>query len=226
MRCSVGKWGTLTITTNPTSESAGYALPQEMSLGVMTMPSAPLRFLEAWLQTILGFIVCVVLPIFFYALAVPFIDDGIGVAERTIISTALAYAIVVYCGSRLEAFPGASLTEQAAYIAPIVAVCFGTIGVGLLALRLEYSRVQFFGSGLLVFVWMVSAAHLRARLFTRSYAVLPAASLATMPGVKSCRWLDFKDAVGRSLRLDGIVADLSGGLSERELSELRESVIE
>jgi len=189
------------------------------------MPSAPLRFLESWIQAFLGFIVCIVLPILVYAQAVPFADGSIGVAERTIIATALAYFVVAYCGSRLEAFPGASLMDQAAYIAPIVTICFATIGVGLLAWRLEYSRVQFFGSGFLVFAWVLGAAHLRVRLFTRSYAVVPAPSLATMPSVKSCRWLDFDDAVARSVRLDGIVADLSNGLSERELSELARAAI-
>jgi len=95
------------------------------------MPSAPLRFLESWIQAVLGFVVCIVLPILVYAQAVPF-ADGVGVAERTIIATALAYMVVVYCGSRLEAFPGASLMDQTAYIAPIVTVCFATIGVALL----------------------------------------------------------------------------------------------
>ncbi len=84
------------------------------------MPSAPLRFLESWIQAFLGFIVCIVLPILVYAQAVPFADGSIGVAERTIIATALAYFVVVYCGSRLEAFPGASLMDQAAYIAPVL----------------------------------------------------------------------------------------------------------
>ena len=164
-------------------------------------------------------------PIFVYAQSVPFADGNIGVAELTIIATAVAYVIVVYCGSRLEAFPGASLMEQAAYIAPIVAVCFSTIGIVLLAFRLEYSRVQFFGSGFLVFVWMLGAAQLRVRLFTRSYAIVPTASLATMPDVASSRWVNFEDAVAHSLRLDGIVADLSNGLSERELSELARAAI-
>ena len=126
---------------------------------------------------------------------------ALGVAERTIIATALAYIVVVYCGSRLETYPGASLMDQAAYIAPIVTICFATIGVGLLAFRLEYSRVQFFGSGFLVFFWVLGAAHLRVRFFTRSYAVVPAPSLATMPGVRSCRWLNLDDAVARSVRL-------------------------
>jgi len=206
-------------------EASDYLSTRTMSLGVADMPSAPLRFLEAWIQTILGFFVCIVLPILVYAQSVPFADGSIGVAERTILATALAYAVVIYCGNRLESFPNASLMDQAAYIAPIVTVCFATIAVGLLALRLEYSRVQFFGSGFLLFLWVLGAAHLRVRLFTRSYAIVPAASLATMPGVKSCRWLHFEDAVARSVRLDGIVADLSNGLSERELSELARAAI-
>src|ERR1700754_1209841 len=105
-----------------------------MSLGVADMPSVPLRFLEAWAQALLGFVICIVLPILVYAQAVPFADGSFGVAERTILATAFAYIVVLYCSSRLDAFPGASLMEQAAYIAPIVTVCFGAIGVGLLAL--------------------------------------------------------------------------------------------
>jgi lipopolysaccharide/colanic/teichoic acid biosynthesis glycosyltransferase len=189
------------------------------------MQSAPLRFLESWVELILGLIVCIVLPILVYAQSTPFIGGSVGVAELTILATAVAYIVVTYCGSRLEAFPGASLMEQATYVAPIVVVCFGTIGIILLAFRFEYSRVQFFGSGFLVFAWMLGAAHVRTRLFTRSYAVVPAASLATMPSMKSCVWLDFRGAVERSVRLDGIVTDLSNGLSERELSELARAAI-
>src|SRR5204863_1237073 len=112
------------------------------------------------------------------------------------------------------AFPGATLMEQAAYVAPIVTICFGTIGILLLAFRVDYSRVQFFGSGFLVFLWMLGAAHVRTRLFTRSYAIVPETSLSAMPEVKSCRWVALDDAIARCVRLDGIVADLSTGLSE------------
>src|ERR1700730_543062 len=125
-------------------EATGYLAAPRAPLGVADMPSAPLRFLESWIQTFLGFIVCIVLPILVYAQAVPFADSSVGVAERTIIATGLAYLVVVYCGSRLEAFPGASLMGQAAYIAPIVTICFATIGVGLLAWRLRYSRGSVF----------------------------------------------------------------------------------
>ena len=88
-------------------EATGYLAAPRAPLGVADMPSAPLRFLESWIQAFLGFIVCIVLPILVYAQAVPFADGSIGVAERTIIATALAYFVVVYCGSRLETFPGA-----------------------------------------------------------------------------------------------------------------------
>lgn len=165
------------------------------------------------------------MPLLAYAQFVPFADGTIGVAELTILATAFAYLIASYCGSRLEAFPGASLMDQAAYVAPIVLVSYATIGIGLFAFRLEYSRVQFFGSALLVFVWILGAAHLRARYFTRSYAVVPAASLTAMPTVKTCRWLDFEEAIARSTHLDGIVADLSNGVSERELSDLARAAI-
>src|SRR4051812_5758573 len=141
-------------------ERAGYLSTREMSLE--NLPSAPLRFLEAWMQTLLGFI-CIALPILVYAQAVPFADGAVGVAELTILATALAYLVVAYCGSRLDAFPGASLVQQAAYVAPIVTLCFGAIGIVLLAFRIDYSRVQFFGSGFLIFLWMLAAAHVRTR---------------------------------------------------------------
>ena len=205
-------------------DAAGYSPRPEVTFEMADMPSAPPRFLEGWIQTLVGFLICIVLPILIYAQATPF-AEGIGVAELTIIATAVAYGIVVYCGSRLEAFPAPSFTEQAAYFAPIVGICFAAIGIVLLAFRLEYSRVQFFGSGFLVFAWMVSAAHLRMRLFTRSYAIVPEASLGAMPEVPSCRWLRFDEAIGQSARLDGIVADLGNGLSEHEMSELARAAI-
>lgn len=203
-------------------ETVSYPSTQKAFFG--ELPSAPLRFLESWIQMLLGF-VCIVLPVLLYAQSVPFVAGSIGVAELTILATAAAYIVVSYCGSRLDVFPGASWVQQAGYIAPIVAVCFATIGIVLLAFRFEYSRVQFFGSGFLVFVWMLGAAHLRARFFARTYAIVPAGALQTMPNVRSCRWLDLHDAIARSVRLDGIVSDLSNGLSDRELSELAGAAI-
>lgn len=215
---------TLATAGDAASDAAGYLPNRVVGFDMADMLSAPPRFLEGWIQTLAGFLICILLPILVYAQAMPF-ASGIGVAEQTIIATAVAYLVVAYCGSRLQAFPGASFTEQAAYFAPIVAVCFASIGIVLLAFRLEYSRVQFFGSGFLVFVWMVAAAQLRIRVLTRSYAVMPATSLGVMPEVASCRWLSVEDALRRSVRLDGIVADLSKGLSEGELSELARAAI-
>ena len=37
------------------------------------------------------------------------------------------------------------------------------MGLALLAFRFEYSRVLLFGSGFLVFIWVVGEAHLRRR---------------------------------------------------------------
>src|SRR5262249_46452068 len=148
---------------------------------------APPRFIESWVQMLLG-MVCVGIPVLVYANAVPFAEGDMGAAEWTILATMLAYIVVAYCSSRLEAFPGASLTEQAACVAPIVLACFGTIGIVLLAFRVEYSRVQFFGSGLLVFFWLVGAAYLRSRLLVRYYAVIPDALVAQMPEVGSNCW--------------------------------------
>jgi lipopolysaccharide/colanic/teichoic acid biosynthesis glycosyltransferase len=203
-------------------ETAGYLSASELSL--KDLPSAPLRFLESWMQTLLGF-ACIGLPTLVYAQAVPFAEGTIGVAELTILATSFAYIVVVYCASRLEAFPAASLMQQATYVAPIVTVCFGAMGILLLAFRIDYSRVQFFGSGFLVFLWMLGAAHIRSRLFMRTYAIVPQSSLGAMPEVKSCRWLGLEDAVAESARLDGIVADLSNGLSDRELSQLARAAI-
>lgn len=176
------------------------------------------------MQTLLGF-ACIALPTLAYAQTVPFADGTIGVAELTILATTFAYIAAVYCGRRVEVFPGASLMQQVTYVAPIVMVCFGVTGILLLAFRVDYSRVQFFGSGFLVFIWLLGAAHIRSRLFTRTYAIVPQSSLSAMPQVKSCRWLGLNEAVAASARLDGIVADLSNGLSESELSQLARAAI-
>ena len=72
------------------------------------MPQAPQRFLEAWIDASLGFVFCVVLPIPLYATTGPFSKE-FGAAELTIVATAVAYAIVWYCGRRLDAFPRVTL---------------------------------------------------------------------------------------------------------------------
>jgi lipopolysaccharide/colanic/teichoic acid biosynthesis glycosyltransferase len=188
------------------------------------MRAPPLRLVETWGEILLGFVACVVLPIGVWAQAVPF-ADGIGVAERTIIATAVAYAVVAYCSRRLDSFPGNLVSDHIAYIAPVVAIAYATIMIGLVALRLEYARVQLFSSGALTLLWTLAVASFRARLFARTYAVVPQGLLREMPGLTGYRWLSFDEALGRSARVDAVVADLGAGLSDAELSELARAAI-
>lgn len=186
--------------------------------------SAPERFLENWINAVLGFTFCVILPIPLYATGEPFAGDW-GGTELTIISSAAGYLIVWYCGGRFNAFPSATLHGNLAYVAPVAFLTYALIAALMLLLRLDYSRVQFFGSGLLVLLWMSSVAHLRAYSLTRTYVVIPQASIAEMPVVNSCRWLDFDEAQRRRLRVDAIVTDLNAVLDKGQLALLAEAAI-
>ncbi len=99
------------------------------------MRSAPQRFIESWVDSVLGFLFCVVLPIPLYATDEPFVGP-FDASELTIIATAVAYAIVWYCGRRLDAFPGAGL--NAAQVAPVAVITYALIAAILLLLRLDY----------------------------------------------------------------------------------------
>jgi lipopolysaccharide/colanic/teichoic acid biosynthesis glycosyltransferase len=184
--------------------------------------SAPQRFIETWIDAIGGFLFCVVLPIPIYATGEPF-SKGFGPAEQTIVATAIAYAIVWYCGRRLEAFPRVTLQGNIGYIAPVAAIAYSTIAVLLLLLRSDYSRVQLFGSGLLAILWMAFVAQLRARYLTRNYAVIPTGLITSMPEVSTCRWLEFDEVT--TMRVDAIVADLDAGLNEHQVSALAQAAI-
>ncbi|MGQ0580705.1 MAG: sugar transferase [Reyranella sp.] len=188
------------------------------------MPSAPQRFIEAWIDASLGFVFCVVLPIPLYATAGPFAKD-FGATEFTIVATAVAYAIVWYCGRRLDAFPRATLQGNMGYVAPIAVLTYALIAALLLLLRQDYSRFQLFGSGILTVLWMAAAAQLRARYLIRNYAVIPKASIATMPELHACRWLDFDEVQRRQMRVDAIVADLSADLPDGQLEALADAAI-
>jgi lipopolysaccharide/colanic/teichoic acid biosynthesis glycosyltransferase len=188
------------------------------------MPSAPQRFIEAWIDASLGFVFCVVLPIPLYATAGPFAKD-FGATEFTIVATAVAYAIVWYCGRRLDAFPSATLQGNMGYVAPIAVLTYALIAALLLLLRQDYSRFQLFGSGILTVLWMAAAAQLRARYLIRNYAVIPRASIATMPELHACRWLDFDEVVRRQTRVDAIVADLSADLPDDQIVALADAAI-
>jgi len=155
--------------------------------GARVMRSAPQRFLEAWIDAVVGFLFCVVLPIPLYATGEPF-AGALGGTEFTIISTAVGYSVVWYCGRRLDAFPGATLQGNIGYVAPVAILTYALIAVILLLLRTDYSRVQFFGSGLLTVLWMASVAQLRSRYLVRNYAVIPRSSIADMPVLITCRW--------------------------------------
>ncbi|MBL0900719.1 MAG: hypothetical protein IBJ17_18735, partial [Reyranella sp.] len=150
--------------------------------------SAPQRFIETWVDAVLGFLFCVVLPIPIYSVDEPFVG-AFDASELTIVVTSFAYAIVCYCGRRLDAFPGAGL--NASQIGPIAVITYALIATALLLLRLDYSRVQLFGSGLLTVLWMAVIAELRARYLVRNYAVMPKSAISTLPRLPPCRGLDF-----------------------------------
>ena len=135
----------------------------ESSRSKSAIRSAPERFFETWLDALGGFLFSVVLPIPFYATGEPF-AKGIGATEQTILSTAVAYVIVWYCGRRLDAFPRTTLQGNVGYVAPVAAITYAVIAVILLLLRSDYSRIQLFGSGVLTIVWMVCVAQLRVAL--------------------------------------------------------------
>lgn len=200
--------------------SAAAPSPQRTT----AIPSAPQRFLEAWIDASLGFVFCVILPIPLYATAGPF-SKGFGAAELTIVATTVAYAVVWYCGRRLDAFPRITLQGNMGYVAPIAVLTYAILAALLLLLRLDYSRFQLFGSGLLTVLWMAAAAQLRARYLIRNYAVIPRESIAAMPELQACRWFDFDEVQRRQTRVDAIVADLSADLSEAQLEALADAAI-
>lgn len=201
------------------SEGAGQ-VPAAMS----TMRSAPQRFIETWVDAVVGFLFCVVLPIPIYAVGQPF-SRGVQGAELTIITTALAYSVVWYCTRRLDAFPRAALKGNFGYVAPVAVLTYASFAAGLLLLRLDYSRVQFFGSGLLTLLWMVGVSQLRARYLVRAYAVIPRSSIAAMPQLATCRWLDFDLVRQQRLGIDAIVADLGGELEKGQLAALADAAL-
>jgi len=195
---------------------------EQRTTGVPRMRSAPQRFIESWVDAVLGFLFCVVLPIPLYATDEPFVGP-FDASELTIVTTAIAYAIVWYCGRRLNAFPGAGL--NVAHVAPVAVITYALIAAILLLLRLDYSRVQLFGSGFLTVLWMAVIAQLRGRYLVRNYAVTPHSVIASLPQLATCRWLDFDDVRRRGLRVDAIVADLSRDLGEGQLGALADAAI-
>ena len=209
-----------------TAIAAGAAAPSAnpSDRGGQAMRPAPERFLETWVDAAVGFLFCVVLPIPIYATGEPF-AHGLGGTEFTIIATALCYSIVWYCGRRLDAFPRATLQGNLGYVAPIAVLTYAIVAAILLLLRADYSRIQFFVSGLLTLLWLGGVAQLRARYLIRSYAVIPRSSIADLPDVATCRWIDFDEVQNQGLRVDAIVADLSADLSERHITALTDSAI-
>ena len=192
--------------------------------GGRAMRSAPQRFVETWIDAIVGFLFSVVLPIPIYATGEPFAGD-LGGTEFTIVATAVGYAVVWYCGRRLDAFPRATLQGNIGYVAPVAVLTYALIAAILLLLRIDYSRIQFVGSGFLTLLWMAGVAQLRSRYLIRNYAVMPRSSIADMPVLSTCRWLDFDEVQNRGMRVDAIVADLSADLGEGGLNALADAAI-
>jgi lipopolysaccharide/colanic/teichoic acid biosynthesis glycosyltransferase len=192
--------------------------------GARAMRSAPQRFVETWIDAVVGFLFCVVLPIPIYATGEPFAGE-LGGTEFTIIATTVGYSVVWYCGRRLDAFPRATLQGNIGYVAPVAILTYALIAVILLLLRIDYSRIQFFGSGILTLLWMAGVAQLRSRYLIRNYAVMPRSSIADMPILATCRWLDFDEVQNRTMRVDAIVADLNADLGEGQVAALADAAI-
>jgi hypothetical protein len=205
------------------AEAEPSAVPSRAN-EVPAIRSAPQRFIETWLDAVGGFLFCVILPVPIYATGEPF-ATGIGATEQTILSTAVAYSIVWYCGRRLDAFPRVTLQGNLSYVAPVAAMAYATIAVVLLLLRSDYSRVQLFGSGVLAVLWMTFVAQLRARYLIRNYALIPASLKDAMPELKTCRWLGFEQVEQDDIRVDAIVTDLSGDLGEGQVAALAGAAI-
>jgi lipopolysaccharide/colanic/teichoic acid biosynthesis glycosyltransferase len=186
--------------------------------------SAPERFFETWLDALGGFLFSVVLPIPFYATGEPF-AKGIGATEQTILSTALAYVIVWYCGRRLDAFPRVTLQGNVGYVAPVAAITYAVIAAVLLLLRSDYSRIQLFGSGVLTIVWMAVVAQLRSRYLIRNYAVVPSSLLPQMPATPACHWITYEEVEADDIRVDAMVADLGPELTEAQAGALAGAAI-
>lgn len=199
-------------------------MDQSRARNTPAIRSAPQRFIETWLDAVGGFLFCVVLPVPIYATGEPF-ANGIGAAEQTILSTVVAYAIVWYCGRRLDAFPRVTLQGNLGYVAPVAAIAYSTIAVLLLLMRSDYSRIQLFGSGVLAVLWMAFVAQLRARYLIRNYALIPAALIEAMPVIATCRWLDFEEVGRDGVRVDAIVTDLAADLGEQQLQALANAAI-
>lgn len=188
------------------------------------MRSAPQRFVETWIDAVVGFLFCVVLPIPIYATGEPFAGE-LGGTEFTIIATTVGYSVVWYCGRRLDAFPRATLQGNIGYVAPVAILTYALVAVILLLLRIDYSRIQFFGSGFLTLLWMAGVAELRSRYLIRNYAVIPRPSIIDMPALATCRWLDFDEVRKRGMRVDAIVADLNAELGEGRVAALADAAI-
>ena len=135
------------------------------------MRSAPQRFIETWVDAVLGFLFCVVLPIPLYANDEPFV--GPFDASRTAPSSPRQSPTRSsgIAGAGWMRFRGAGL--NVAQVAPVAVITYALIAAVLLLLRLDYSRVQLFGSGFLTVLWMAVIAQLRGRYLVRNYAVTP-----------------------------------------------------
>ena len=149
-----------------------------------------------------------------------------GWTEFTIISTAIGYSVMWYCGKQLDAFPRMTLQGNIGYVAPIAVLTYASIAVVLLLLRTDYSRVQSFGLRLSNRALDGErCASFRLRYLVRNYAVVPHSSIADMPVLSTCRWLDFDDVQRRDIRVDAIVADFSSRLGEAPLAALADAAI-
>ncbi len=204
-------------TTSVVAQPSFRAIGAKQSIHAVTPPRflARLRY-----QLLLGLLFAVILPTGLANLVKPFPLWASSNSINTALGSGLAFLTATYLFRRVATFPGAGIWGQ---VLPALTAAYGVILAGFFGLRLDYSRIAFFGSfiGATSFFFVVSF-YLRNYMKQRFY-VVPTDTIGSILSVPDVEWVLLTDPKTQLGPSPVLVADLRADLApewERLIAEV------
>lgn len=129
--------------------------------------------------------------------------------QNSLFGTLAALVVGYFILRQLIAFPG---VEASVYIVPAFALSYGLLIVGLMLLRLDYSRYQLLASFITAVVWFYCVFFIARRNLRPRLALIPGGRNFGLDRIDRIDLVPLKEPRFKGLAADAIVADLHSDL--------------
>ncbi|WP_106478273.1 sugar transferase [Phytohalomonas tamaricis] len=178
-------------------------------------------FFNRWFQAFLGLIIVLMLPALIYW-GWGFWHDLNQEHTVSLLGAMIAYAISISAVRHLSSFPGA---RAFAYIVPTITIAYVVMVGVVLFLGLEYSRTFLFISYVVAGFYCCLGYLVGSKYKVQKLAVVPYGKVHQFCKIPGADWRWLSEPSLQDMRVDGVVADLRGELSDEWQKFLAECTI-